>query len=185
MSVSTAARPGASPRSVAKAPPPAKLALPRLPAGMVARPRLDALVRQGVGGLATLVSAHAGTGKTTMLSAWARSVAGELPVAWVTLERRDNAGGQLAPAVAHALAASEPVASRGARKAPSLRDVLDRLELRTTPVVVVLDDFHELESRVALREVQTLLDHAPPHLRLVVATRAGTPAAADAAAPGR
>ena len=43
---------------------------------------------------------------------------------------------------------------------------------RDLPVALVLDDFQELESRSVLTAVQTLIDRAPPHLHIVLSTRA-------------
>ena len=40
------------------------------------------------------------------------------------------------------------------------------------PAVLVLDDFHEIESPIVRRELQTLLDRAPSGLRVVISTRA-------------
>ena len=69
--------------------PAAKLLPPAPPAGLVDRPRLHELIERGTTGLVTVVSAHAGTGKTVLLSSWA---AGAEPrrVAWLGLDRDDN-----------------------------------------------------------------------------------------------
>ncbi|HWN21814.1 MAG TPA: hypothetical protein VNP93_07555, partial [Gaiellaceae bacterium] len=57
-------------RSVAPFPA-AKLVPPALPARLVRRQRLHEQLDRGATGLVTLVSAHAGTGKTVLLSSWA------------------------------------------------------------------------------------------------------------------
>ena len=49
--------------------------------------------------------------------------------------------------------------------------IAERLDDRAEPVVLVLDDFHEIESPIVQRELQTLLDRSP-RLRLVISTRA-------------
>src|SRR4051812_45459704 len=65
-----------------------KTALPQMLRAGVDRPRLfellDAAARQPL----TLVCAGAGWGKTMLVSAWARSRTA--PVAWLSLDRRDN-----------------------------------------------------------------------------------------------
>jgi LuxR family maltose regulon positive regulatory protein len=69
--------------------PAAKLLPPAPPARLVDRPRLHELVERGTTGLVTLVSAHAGSGKTVLLSAWAAE-AEPGRVAWLALDRDDN-----------------------------------------------------------------------------------------------
>jgi len=61
---------------------------PRLPVQHVARPRLLALLEQGLRGPVTLVSAPAGSGKTTLLAEWAATTTG--PVAWLSCEEGEN-----------------------------------------------------------------------------------------------
>ena len=53
-----------------------KLAAPRLPGWMVARPRLDTRIAVGAAGPLTVVTGPPGAGKTTALASWA---AGMLP----------------------------------------------------------------------------------------------------------
>ena len=61
---------------------------PRLPVPHVARPRLLALLEQGLRGPLTLVSAPAGSGKTTLLAEWAAMTT--RPVAWLSCEEGEN-----------------------------------------------------------------------------------------------
>src|SRR5918911_396559 len=64
-----------------------KLAIPPARPALVPRPRLVA----GLQGPLILLSAPAGSGKTTLLSAWRATPEGQkLPVAWVSLDERDN-----------------------------------------------------------------------------------------------
>src|SRR5258708_30321634 len=60
----------------------------RLQVRQVARPRLLALLEQGLRGPVTLVSAPAGSGKTTLLAEWAAMTTG--PVAWLSCEEGEN-----------------------------------------------------------------------------------------------
>ena len=52
-------------------------------------------------------------------------------------------------------------------------------------VVLVLDDYHVIESRDVHEAMAFLLDHLPPQLHLVIASRADPPAAARPAAGPR
>src|SRR4051794_31890803 len=68
-----------------------KLARPALRPRVVPRPRLIDRLQQGVGGKLVLISAPAGFGKTTLLSAWSAHLPGsEMPLAWVSIDEGDN-----------------------------------------------------------------------------------------------
>ena len=149
--------------------PAAKLVPPAAPARLVGRPRLHELIDRGTTGLVTLVSAHAGTGKTVLLSSWAEA-AEPRRIAWLALDRDDNWSPRFWLGVERALA------NAGALRRRSTGDrhvaqIAERLDDRAEPVVLVLDDFHEIESPIVQRELQTLLDRSPT-LRLVISTRA-------------
>ena len=149
--------------------PAAKLVPPASPAHLVGRGRLHELIDRGTTGLVTLVSAHAGTGKTVLLSSWAAAVEPRR-VAWLSLDRDDNWSPRFWLGVERALANAG--ALRSATGDGSATRIAERLDDRSEPVVLVLDDFHEIESRIVQRELQTLLDRSPPGLRLVISTRA-------------
>ena len=53
---------------------PTKFFLPPIPAGYVVRPHLLKILDQALGCRLTLVSAPAGAGKTTLVSAWASAL---------------------------------------------------------------------------------------------------------------
>src|SRR5512134_1571226 len=71
-----------------------KLHQPSLPAKLVQRTTLIHTLTESLadGRLLTLVSAPAGFGKTTLVSAWVSSL--HLPVAWLSLDRADDDPGQ-------------------------------------------------------------------------------------------
>jgi ATP/maltotriose-dependent transcriptional regulator MalT len=67
-----------------------KLFPPRAAGRAMARERLADMLRQGSGGhRLTLIAAPGGYGKTILLSGWAESEK-ERPVAWVSIDDRDN-----------------------------------------------------------------------------------------------
>jgi ATP/maltotriose-dependent transcriptional regulator MalT len=71
-----------------------KLYIPKLRRGLVARPRLSERLSRGAESRLTLISAPAGFGKTTLLSAWlAAPGAEQRSVAWLSLEESDNQPG--------------------------------------------------------------------------------------------
>jgi LuxR family maltose regulon positive regulatory protein len=153
--------------------PAAKLVPPAAPARLVHRPRLHDLIDRGTAGLVTLVSAHAGSGKTVLLSSWA-TAAEPRRVAWLALDRDDNWSPRFWLGVERALANAGALSGRSAKTGGEglVMRIAERLDGQVEPVVLVLDDFHEIESPIVQRELQTLLDHAPAGLRVVIATRA-------------
>ena len=149
--------------------PAAKLVPPAAPARLVGRPRLHELIDRGTTGLVTLVSAHAGTGKTVLLSSWA-AAAEPRRIAWLALDRDDNWSPRFWLGVERALANAGALRRRSTGDG-QVAQIAERLDDRAEPVVLVLDDFHEIESPIVQRELQTLLDRSP-RLRLVISTRA-------------
>jgi len=149
-----------------------KLAVPPRPPSFVERPRLDDILARAVEQPLTLISAHAGTGKTALLSSWA---AKRRDVAWLTVDRDDNWSPHFWHAVELAL---DGVLARSDLGGDGVDDPVQRIIDRLPPrrsIVLVLDDLHEIENPVVLKELGSLISHAPKQLRLVVATRADPP----------
>jgi LuxR family maltose regulon positive regulatory protein len=120
----------------------------------------------------TLVSAHAGTGKTVLLSGWCGQT--KHRVAWVSIDRRDNTGSGFWLAVDQSLQhvvgpGWRPRRSRLEPDAPL--SILTRASALEQPVTLVLDDLHELERPALLEGFGDVVRQAPPQLRFVVATR--------------
>jgi len=67
-----------------------RFTIPREQEGLLDRPRLFEELELGVGGALTLVSAPAGSGKTVLVSAWARRARAHRPIAWIGLEAGDE-----------------------------------------------------------------------------------------------
>src|SRR3954471_8028170 len=68
-----------------------KTAPPDLGRGLVARPRLAAMLTRGIHAApVTLVSGPAGSGKTVLTASWFRSRPGSAPAAWLTLDENDD-----------------------------------------------------------------------------------------------
>jgi LuxR family maltose regulon positive regulatory protein len=157
-----------------------KLYVPGLRPGFVARPRLVG----ALGGGLILVCAPAGFGKTTLLADWLRS-AGR-PVAWLSLDAGDNDPVRFWRHVVAALDRARP--GIGERVAPllgpppsSFEGLVTALinELAAQPgeneVVLVLDDYHLVDARPVHASLAFLLEHLPPGLHLVLASRSDPP----------
>ena len=75
---------------------PTKFYPPPAPAGFVARPQLLEKLDEALTRRLTLVSAPAGAGKTTLVSAWAQGIRqrGAAAFGWLSLDEADNAPGR-------------------------------------------------------------------------------------------
>ncbi len=162
----------------------AKLYVPRGRPGAVTRSRLYGRLEEGVRRDLTVVSAPAGFGKTTLLADWSRQ--SRLPVAWVSLDGRDDDPVRFLSYLMAAIGTIHDGFGETTRaflgSLPSreeLEPVLTALsnEILEVPqdFVLVLDDYHVVRSEAVHDALAFLLDHAPPPMRLVVAGRASPP----------
>jgi LuxR family maltose regulon positive regulatory protein len=141
--------------------------------------RLDA----GLPGKLTLISAAAGFGKTTLLSAWAAGCG--MPVAWLSLDEGDGDPARFLAYLVAALQSAAPAIGRGAAAAldspqpPPPEAIVAALvnEIAAGPdkILLVLDDYHALEAGPVDQLLAFLLDHLPAQLHLVVVTREDPP----------
>lgn len=167
-----------------------KLYIPAPRPNRVPRPRLTERMERGSAGPLTLVSAPAGFGKSTLLSEWAHS--GHRQVAWVSLDEGENdpirflcyvatALQRLFPELAPGLGEDALVALRQMQTPsmellePVLTGLLNEVHALDQDVVLVLDDYHVIESPAVHQIVQFVLDRLPPRLHLVIATRIDPP----------
>jgi LuxR family maltose regulon positive regulatory protein len=150
----------------------------------VPRPRLFELLDGGTQHLLTLVSAPAGAGKTTLLASWSCSRQPPGPLAWVSLDTGDNEPARFWAYTLAALRQSGAVPGDSTLRALApgtgssasfLSQLVGGLSELPTPVVLVLDDLHDITNATVYSGLEFLLRHAPPQLRLVLATRADPP----------
>jgi LuxR family maltose regulon positive regulatory protein len=156
-----------------------KLHIPRRRRRVVARPRLDERLGRSGDAALTLISAPAGFGKTTLVTEWLATTGGRS--AWLSLDERDNdpvvfwtyVVAALRTAVEEVGAAA--LAALNRPHAPIdgvLTALLNELDGVPDDVVLVLDDYHAITSPDVHEHVGFLLERLPPHLHLVIATRA-------------
>ncbi len=142
------------------------------------RALFERLSRDGPGGV-TLVSAPAGSGKTVLLRSWIDNAGLRDRVAWVSVERDERDAQRFWLTVVEQLRAAVGVEAivDQLRPTPEFNGeaVVDRLVVELgsleEPVVLVIDDLHELGSPEARDQLERLLAHRPPLLRVVLATR--------------
>ena len=137
--------------------------------------RLDRAVAKRV----TVISAPPGSGKTSLLRAWAERAAGLRRVAFVSVERDQQDAARFWGAVLDAV--RRPERSIGTEAEPAATAALDPDELvdrtlsevaeQIEPVVLIIDDLHELRAADALTQLEHLLAALPSSSRVVLSSR--------------
>jgi len=161
-----------------------KLHVPRPRTHLVPRAHLVERLQQGMMHPLTLLSAPAGFGKTTLLAQWLAESG--LPVAWLSLEPEDNDPTHFLSYLIAALQTLDTqmgttaLALLRTSQPPSPETVLailisDLTSRDTGDVALVLDDYHVISAESIQRGMTFLLEHLPPQLRLILATRADPP----------
>lgn len=162
-----------------------KLLVPMPRRELVARPRLIDLIHRASHASLTLISAPAGFGKTTLLTAVVAARggagAGQQAIAWVSLDERDRDPTRFWSYVLHALENASPgsassalaVWETGANPLEAvLASVINELTVRPETLTLVLDDYHLVDGPDISTGVGFLLEHLPAQLRLIISTRA-------------
>ena len=157
-----------------------KLYIPPPQPRVVLRPRLIERLNEGLHRKLTLISAPAGFGKTTLLSEWVASSCSR-PAAWLSLDEGDNDPTRFLAYLVAALQTIAPNIGEGVLGAlqspqpPPTESILTALlnEVTTIPddLVLVLDDYHVIDARAVDDALDFLLEHLPPRMHLVIATR--------------
>ncbi len=147
----------------------------------VLRPRLIEQLNQGlsVGHKLTLISASAGFGKTTLVSEWV--IAGGYPAAWLSLDAGDSDPTRFLTYLIAALQTIAPTVgdeiftALQSPQPPSTESILTTLlnDITTIPdhFIFVLDDYHVIDAKLVDQVLTFLLEHLPPQMHLVIATR--------------
>ena len=131
------------------------------------------------------MSAPAGFGKTTLLAEWFADTGDDGPrVAWVSLDPRDDDPATFWTYVIAALREAAPGmgdsagtvlrTAAGASEA-AIAALIGDLDETDHDLTLVLDDYHVIESADVHAGVAFLLEHLPPRVALVVATRVDPP----------
>jgi LuxR family transcriptional regulator, maltose regulon positive regulatory protein len=161
-----------------------KLYVPRPRRDLVPRARLHARLKEGLeDARCSLLSAPAGAGKTSLLATWVASL--DRPVAWLALDERDQEAYQV---LRYLIASLQTIAPECGRTALALLDappmaspeivltgLLNDLAAMPAPALLVLDDYHLIREPAVHTAIEFLLNHLPPTLHLVIATREDPP----------
>jgi LuxR family maltose regulon positive regulatory protein len=164
-----------------------KLYIPPPRPNLVLRPRLIERLNEGLSASrtpgVTLISAPAGFGKTTLVSEWVAVC--ERPVAWLSLDEGDNDPTSF---LAYLVAALQTIAANIGKgvlailqspQPPPIESILTALLNEITTIshnfVLVLDDYHVIDSKPVDQALTFLVEHQPPQMHLVIATREDPP----------
>src|SRR2546425_8013255 len=156
-----------------------KLYIPPLRPKVVSRPRLFERLNEGLHRNLILISAPAGFGKTTLVREWVEGI--ERPTAWLSLDEGENDPTRF---LTYLVAALQTIAATigegvlGVLHSPQppptetiLTALLNDLTTISDHFVLVLDDYHVLDAKAVDQALTFLLEHLPPHMHLVIATR--------------
>ena len=165
-------RPLTSTRSLLSA---ARYGVPELPSPHVRRPRLLAALSRAEHTPLTLVSAPAGTGKTTLVADWARRQVLHAPTGWVTFEGTDTSPWPDLLACLERLGVAVPDVDRGdggtvGLSTSQLTSLAEAVASAPHRLTVVLDGY-ELVRPDQARDLHFLLENSLGRLGLVLLTR--------------
>jgi len=137
----------------------------------------------------TLLSAPAGYGKTTLLAALPVAYP-DLSLAWLSLDEEDNDPARFLTAFIVALqhlnptcgAAAQSLLTSQVQRGADVRRVAsvlinDVLETLIHPFAVILDDLHLISQPSIYVALDYLLEHRPPQMHIIAASRVDPPLA--------
>ncbi|HNO92974.1 MAG TPA: hypothetical protein PKJ84_02315, partial [Anaerolineales bacterium] len=160
-----------------------KLRVPPLRTKVVIRQRLLERLQEGLNHSLTLVSAPAGFGKTTLLSEWLGEV--NLKVAWLSLDDSDHDTIHFITYLVSALQVIDKSIGEsvlGALKShqPPAVDtllvaLLNDIDSVSQDFILVLDDYHEVDSKPVDEALRFLVEYMPPQMHLIIASREDPP----------
>jgi LuxR family transcriptional regulator, maltose regulon positive regulatory protein len=130
----------------------------------------------------TVISAPPGSGKTSLLRAWVDRSTHASRVAFVSVARHQQDAQAFWHAVLDAVYSQglsiDPEAQPAATDAigdKSFERVVSELAAQVEPVVLIIDDLHELRSAEALAQLEHLLGALPSSARVVLSSRRDPP----------
>lgn len=159
-----------------------KLTIPFTRSDIVIRPRLFNKLEASKEHSLILLTAPAGFGKTVILSAWGHQ---QQSVCWVSLDSGDNDPVQFWSYVLTALntlhpgLSEKPISMLQSEQPASIESILilviNALDALQQESVLILVDYHSIETLSIPRNLTFLLDHLPTKFHLVIASRTDPP----------
>ncbi|NOH04332.1 MAG: AAA family ATPase [Chloroflexi bacterium] len=171
-----------------------KLHIPQLRAGLVLRARLIERLNAGLNAKLILIAAPAGYGKTTLVAEWLHSLtptplpSGEalgVRVTWLSLDDSDNDPRRFLDYLLAALRQVQADVGRAVEamlQAPQpppheaiLTALVNEISTIAPPFILILDDYHVIHTPPIHGQLNFLLEHQPPQMRLAIITREDPP----------
>jgi LuxR family maltose regulon positive regulatory protein len=161
---------------------PTKFYFPPIPAGFVPRPQLLQKLDEALTHRLTLVSAPAGAGKTSLVSAWVPSARKKgVAFGWLALDASDDDPGHFWEYLGACLEEGGTVIDMdvlpnelGEVENFLTKFIRELMDLKRE-VILVLDDYHLIQNKQIHSGLQYLLDRALAHLHLILLTRSDPP----------
>jgi len=160
-----------------------KLYIPQPRSDLVRRDHLLDRLNKNIDKKLTLISAPAGFGKTTLLSEWISLC--EIQAVWISLDKGDSDPTQF---IQYLIAAFQSINVNVGRAAssmlqssqkPPIESIMINLIKEVSDIsnncVIVLDDYHAIDTKQIHNIVEMLIDYLPMQLHLVIATRVDPP----------
>lgn len=157
-----------------------KLHKPQLPQSVIPR---EELLKDSRWASVILVSAQAGSGKSTVISAWLSEQ--NRAYCWYNLDDWDN---DLMQFFAYLAAGMKPIDEQVSQALEQLQDafqsigfeafvkaLVTQLHTITSEFILVLDDYHVIRNEQIHQVLRTMLEHFPPAMQLVLITREDPP----------
>lgn len=156
-----------------------KLHIPPASQNIVHRPELYEKLNLGLCRKLILISAPAGFGKTTVVSDWINQ--NKIPAAWFSLDNGDNDPADFLSYIISGIQRIHSEFGQGALKLlnspnkPSVESIASLLINEILNIkqnfLLVLDDFHLINSNEVLKLVIYLLEHIPGNIHIAILTR--------------
>jgi LuxR family maltose regulon positive regulatory protein len=162
---------------------------PKARRGAVSRPRLREQLDRGLASRVTIVSAPAGFGKSTLIAGWIAEASAregdDLAAAWLSLDAGDD---DPAPFWTYVIASLRTIAPDVGAEALALVEtpgpvspqalltgLLNELGDVARELVLVIDDYHVIQTPAVHEGLAFLIANLPPSVHLVLASRADPP----------
>jgi len=153
-----------------------KITIPPISPKQIPRPRLIELVSNGVKRALTLIVAPAGYGKTSLVAAWLQHTGH--PAAWLTLQPNDRSKERFLSYIIHSLQKNSPTIGQttlallqtGSFEAALIALINDLTEAQRD-IILVLDDYHNVEEVEINQIIQYLMENRPSGFHLIITSR--------------